>query len=100
MEPTKTIYWQRKTLIFPYRIYHCRDHGAFVWRKGKGYELADFSKLQPDATVTTSLPNVQWIDYTIVRYRCPYCKEEWTQHKEFPPSDKVRCPNRHLIPKK
>lgn len=99
MTYTKTIYWQHKTLNFPYRIYHCQYHGAFVWRRRKGYELVDFSKSQRHATVTPSLPNVQWTDYTIVKYKCPYCEEEWTQHKEFHQSEKVRCPNGHLIPK-
>ena len=72
---------------------------AFRWRRRK-YELIDFNKLQFDTTITDLLleSKLQWVDYTIVVMKCPYCEEEWKQHKEFPPDRKVRCPNGHLIP--
>lgn len=99
-KPTKTIYWQRKCLSFPYWIYHCRYHGAFIWKgRIKGHVLADFSEIQRDAKIEllpTDSP-VQYVEYEIVSMKCPYCEETWEQHKEFPPETKVRCPNGHLI---
>ena len=105
-KPTKTIYWQHKNLEFPYGIYHCKDHGAFIWRSGK-MRLADFSRLQHEATEEQLPPElearIQWVDlgYTIVELKCPYCKAKWKQHKEFPPKPLgyVLCPSGHRIPR-
>jgi len=108
MKGYRRIYWsgmKPNALDFRFEIDHCRDHGAFIWRRGK-YQLANFSKLQPEATISP-LDNemkerVQWVEYTIVKLKCPCCEEEWEQHREFPPEPWgcVICPNGHQIPRK
>lgn len=110
MKGMRRIYWQGATpnaLDFPYEIYHCLKHGAFIWREKKN-QLADFSKLQCEATISPlddeMKERVRWEDcgYTIVKLRCPYCEEKWEQHKEFPPESwggVFICPNGHEIPK-
>jgi len=108
MNVYKTIYWKGampNALDFPYEIYHCDYHGAYIWRSRKN-QLADFSKIQREATILPLSPElkerIKWVDYEIVEIQCPYCKEKWKQHKDFPPESwrgVVICPNGHQISK-
>lgn len=109
MKGMRRIYWRGakpNALDFQYEIYHCANHGAFIWQRRKN-QLVDFSKLQKEASVLPLVDEmkkrVQWGDcgYMIVKLKCPYCSEEWKQHKEFPPETwgYVLCPNGHKIPR-
>ena len=107
MQGTRRIYWvgtKPNALDFPYEVYHCPNHGAFIWRRNR-HQLADFSKLHREATISgldeEMRERVRWCGYTIVKLKCPYCNEEWEQHKEFPPKSwgRIVCPNGHLIPR-
>jgi hypothetical protein len=88
-----------KILEFPYYLHWCPYHGYFIWRGRKGYELADFSKIEREAiSVKPKPPDVKapYTDYSIVRMKCPYCGFKWKQYKDTPPNswgNIIVCPS-------
>lgn len=96
---TKSVVWRDKILTFPYYIHWCPYHGYFVWRGKKGYELADFSKLEHEAIKIGRKPSdsmIGYVDFTIVTMKCPYCGYKWRQYKETPPEtwgNIIYCPS-------
>jgi len=97
---------QDKILEFPYLLHWCPYHGYFVWRGKRGYELADFPKLQKEAiSIKPKPPDAKalYTDCTIVKMKCPYCKYVWKQYRDTPPDSwgkTIYCPSCHAeIPK-
>jgi len=99
MTHTISISCDGKSYTFPYRLYHCFWHGYFVWRGKKGHQLADFSKLQHEATrvdpLPPEVPTPTPADYLIVKMKCPFCKGEWKQYDKTwtTQSGGVICPS-------
>jgi len=116
MRSTKTIYWKDENLngwrlsFFPYLIYECKYHGAYVWRGDKrGHILANFSLLKRDAKKKEEIKSTdrsyQFCNsYKIIKVQCPYCEETWEQHEDFGRKNtsgeliEYLCPNGHQIP--
>ena len=87
-----------KRYNFPFRIYHCNQHGVYVWR-GSRHELFNLSKrisqsnkVEPLETEVLKrfsesrayMPTLS--DYKPCKMKCPYCaggpelNGEWEQH--------------------
>jgi hypothetical protein len=72
-ERVKHVTLRDKILEFPDYLHCCPYHGYFIWRGRKGYELANFSKIEREAiSVKPKPPDVKapYTDYSIVRMKC------------------------------
>ena len=116
MKSSKTVYWKDTNLVgwwlsgFPYLIYECKYHGAYIWKGEKtGHILANFSDLKRYARNKERINALDrlyeyCVQFKIITIICPYCEENWEQHQSFGRKNKAgklieyRCPNGHLIP--